>query len=528
MTTGLALMRGMLLGGVLAGSACSVIYDGDGFQYKDATPPDAMIDAFVAPDVDVGALELASLEPPQIFEGEGCVPDGEGGCDPASRAVAILVRGDSIAPDAVITLDGGGFDQVVVPATISASGLLAAFEVSIPVMATLPDGDTAIITVTVSQADVSKSLDLTVRGLDELIATRDAPAGTLGVLRPRYSSVHFDAPVIFTGTEPARVIATAEIVVDAALSVRGAHAGEGGAGGPGGCSGGAAIAPGTCEAGGGQGGDHSGGGGGGHGTTGTSGGGANGGTGGGPSGTAELVPLGGVGLTAARGHGGGGGGKGALSDNASGGPGGGGGGVLELTSSGALRFTENGSVDAIGGTGGPGTGLTCSLGAHGGGGGGGSGGAVLLRGRVIVEDSGTGARVDLAGGDGGVDTAGGCIGGGKGSVGRVRLDSPHDADVPAVVSGLGTLHRGPALAPATPAIVTDAQLALDVLGGSSQTYHVRVGAGAPAEVTTLVNRGTLNVTLTEGSNQVCALARVDVGSAPEGVNCFAVVYIPSL
>lgn len=526
MSTRPRLLRGMLLGGVLAGSACSVVYDGDGFQYKDASPPDAMIDAFVAPDVDVGALELGSLEPAQIFEGEGCVPDGEGGCDPSSRPVGILIRGDSIAPDAVVTLNGGGFNQIAVPASISIDGRLAAFEVSIPVMDTLPEDDTAIITVTVSQADVSESRDLTVRGLDELIATRDAAGGTLGALRPRYSSVHFDGPVTFTGTEPARVIATAEIVVDAALSVRGADAGAGGAGGPGGCAGGAAIAPGTCEAGGGQGGDNSGGGGGGHGTNGTNGGGADGGTAGGPSGTPELVPLGGVGLTAARGHGGGGGGKGSLSGNASGGPGGGGGGVLELTSAGALRFTENGSIDADGGTGGPGSGLSCSLGAHGGGGGGGSGGAVLLRGKVILDDTGTGARVSVEGGAGGVGPAD-CIAGGNGSVGRVRLDSPHDADVPALVSGLGTLHRGPALAPGTPTIVDDAALVLEVLGGSSQTYHVRVGAGAPAEVTTLVNRGTIEVTLTEGSNQVCALARADVGSAPEGVNCFAVVYIPS-
>jgi hypothetical protein len=385
--------------------------------------------------------------------------------------------------------------------------------------------------VTVAQGSVQKSLPLAIEGLDELRSSVVAPGGVLdvGALAPRYARIEIDSAVRFTGAQPVRLVATAELVVAAALELSGAAATNSlpGTGGPGGCQGGVREGPGQClEGGGAAGGKNDGGGGGGHATAGNTGVGSNGGAGGQASGHVSLAPFAAAGALGARGHGGGGGGDGVLAG--AGGPGGGGGGVIELSSQGLLRVTAAGQIAARGGAGAPGTG-TCVLDQHGGGGGGGAGGAVLLRAAQRFEDTGSAQRVWIDGGAGG-NGGSGCNAGGAGAPGRVRIDLPHAGDPPALVSGVAALYRGPVIAPGLAAVVDSATVQVPFFGGAGETYWIAVeGSGATPQMVTAASgrQGSGTASLAPGLNQLCVLVRPDITAAqPEGLNCISVAYIP--
>ena len=354
--------QGLALVSALCATGCSFVYDADVFagEAADAMPP--------PPDVDITALALTAAEPAEVFEGVGCIPESTG-CAGESRAVPVVVRGMSIAPTATVALSGAGFDDDAVAATVSTDGMMLAFALSVPVISTLADGATETIVVTVSQGDVSDSVMLTVRGLDEFTASVDANGGTMdgSALKSLYSTIDIDTAIALTGTTRARFAATASITIDATLSANGdpGVAETGGSGVASGGDGGAAETPGDCLAGGGRaGGTSAGGGGGGHSTMGSQGATGSGGAGGQATGSDELVPL-----ASEAGNGGGGGGPGAIAG--AGGGGGAGGGVIELTSLGIVSVGTDGGVTANGGAGAGGAGSCALLDQHGGGGGGG-------------------------------------------------------------------------------------------------------------------------------------------------------------
>ena len=513
-----SLALGLAIGLALPVVSCSVVYDGDVFVTTDAAPP---VDAAPPIDVNAGALMLTELEPSEVLEGAG-----------AGGGIPIVIHGSNIAPDAVVSLSGAGFDGEVMDISISGNGELVAFAITIPVLETLADGVSEEMTVAVRQGDgVEASLPLRVGGLDELVASEDAPDGTMstGDLRPRYARIDIDAPLTFTGTDPARLVATAEAVVAAAVTVDGqdADGNQTGAPGPGGCGGGNPKQDAPCGPGsGGRGLDAGGGGGGGHRLPGNGGTGA-GGEAGASSGNAALVPLADA-EAGTRGKGGGGGDGAGLLDDSTGGAGGGGGGVIEITSQGTLRVTEGASLSANGGQGGDG-GSSCALGGSGGGGGGGgSGGAILLRAARALVDEGTTARVSVAGGGGGAGGSGCASAGGSGGDGRVRVDFPGTSDLPPLVgTGVGA-YRGPVLAPDTRAVVEEPALPVSLLGAPNATYHVERLGAARQQVNTLgTGAAEAQVMLEPGLNRVCAVIDDVVAiNLSEGANCLDVAYIP--
>ena len=220
---------------------------------------------------------------------------------------------------------------------------------------------------------------------------------------------------------PVTMLASGDVTINGTITLDGGAASSQGpgVGGPGGFNGGE-VGFGVDGFTAGITGDGPGGGGGGSGTTsgqvGGGGGGAgyavagsNGGSGnnsGGPGGPAYgtktlLPPIGGSG---------GGGGGGSLYGSPSlGGPGGGGGGAILIASSGTITFM-GGSISAGGGMG-----VASNTGSCGEAGGGGSGGAIRLVANTIT---GT-VTLGVPGGAGG----GGCVGGGAGAFGFVRIEA---------------------------------------------------------------------------------------------------------
>lgn len=514
---------------LLTVSSCSLIYDADVFQYIDARPIDAMIppdarppDAYV-PDADPTRLSLQQLDPPDVFEGAGCIPV-DGGCRSDSRPVPIVIRGANIMPGATVTLNGPGLEGVSPELVVSQDGTMAAFAFAVPVRPDLADSALGSIDVIVSQGGISESIVLPVRGLDDFVASTNAAGGTFaaGSLRARYARIVIDAPVTFTGTGRVKLEATAELVVRAAVRVDGRNASgqTGGAGGPGGCNGGNASASGTCEGGGsvGGGGNKTGGGGG-HAETGQPG--SNGGGGGGmATGSAFLTPLVPAGAATSRGHGGGGGGSCGLGGAA--GAGGGGGGSLELTSGGTLQLADTALLSANGGNGSGGQGL-CPAG-----GGGGSGGAILVRAALAFVDDGQDARVFV---DPGVGGGSGNSAGGRGAPGRVRLDLPSDAQTTPAFAGVTHRYRGPVWQPTSPVLTTEAAIELRLFGGVGETVFVDVEGQSRRELAFPQDGGVLQVpvNLSKGASQICA--RVTNGphaNQPDAANCFDIAYIPTL
>lgn len=520
-----------------ASTSCTVVYDADVFQYIDAAPPDVYIEPPPPPpppDAEVAPLILERLDPAEIVEGAGCVPAGDG-CRTDSRPVPIVIHGSGIAEDASIILNGAGFDEHEVPVTaISPAGDMAAFAVPIPVLPDLANGESAVITVTVRQDDAEQSRPLSVRGLDELVASRDAPEGTLGVsqLRARYSRIVIDQDVELTGDRVARLVATAEIVVNAAVRAdgRSASGGTPGAGGPGGGAGGPPEQNGTFNGGGRAGGNASGGGGGGHAVQGDEGTGNSPGEGGSETGRRFLTPLTAAGALSARGHGGGGGGScGAGTPGA----GGGGGGVMELTSQGVMRLTPAALLSARGGGGGSGAGqCVVVLGGNPGGGGGGSGGAILVRAAMELTDEGSDARVDVSPGAGGGPSA---RAGGDGAPGRVRVDLPGTGELPAAFSDVTHIYRGPVWSPDSPSITTKAhvndnnEVFLTLLGSPQETVFVDIEGETRRELVFPMD-GTLDVAVpaVPGLRELCARVTNDAhANQPDAANCIDLAYIPS-
>jgi hypothetical protein len=505
---------------LLTASSCSLIYDADVFQYIDARPvdamrpPDAPVPDARVPDADPTRLALEQLDPAEVFEGVGCIP-APTGCRPDSRPVPIVITGANIMPGATVTLNGPGLEAVTSDLVVNPDGTMAAFALSVPVLAELADGDLGSIDVSVSQGGISESIALPVRGLSDFVASVDAPAQTFAVtsLRSRYARVVFDAPVTFTGQARAKLEATAEIVVEAAVRLDGKNGSgqSGGAGGPGGCNGGGSQTAGTCEGGGKGGSNGGGGGGGGHAENGVSAGGA----GGTATGNTFLTPMAPSGAATARGHGGGGGGN-CLTGT--GGGGGGGGGSLELTSGGALRLAATALLSARGGNGVAGQGL-CPAG----GGGGGSGGAVLVRAALAFADEGADTRVDVAPGDPGGN-------GGRGSPGRVRVDLPGAVPTPPAFAGVTHVYRGPVWDPTSPVVTTDVSPMLQLFGGGSETVFVDVEGQARLELSIPEDgRLQVQVNLAPGRSEICA--RVTNGphaNQPDAANCFNIAYIPQL
>lgn len=518
-----------------ASASCTLVYDADVFQYIDAAPPDVYVEPPPPPpppDAELIPLILDRLDPAEVLEGAGCVPAAEG-CRADSRPVPVVIHGSGIAEDASIVLNGAGFADYQVPLiAISPGGDMAAFAVSVPVLPELADGDSEVITVIVRQDDAEQSRPLSVRGLDELLASQAAPEGTLdvGQLRARYSRIAIDQAVQLTGNQVARLVATAEIVVAAELRADGQNASGGtpGAGGPGGGAGGAAEQAGDFEGGGGAGNNASGGGGGGHAEEGSRGGGNQAGAGGTTTGRAILTPLTmGEALTA-RGHGGGGGGNNALENG--GGGGGGGGGTLELTSQGSLRLTAKAILSAKGGNGALGA---CNGLAPVGSGGGGSGGAILVRAALAFADEGSDARVDVGPGSG--PEQNGCRKGGDGAPGRVRVDLPATGELPAAFTGVTHLYRGPMWSPDTPSITTRAdvndnnEIILTLLGTPQETVFVDIEGETRRELGFPMD-GVIEVAVpaAEGLRELCARVTDDAhASQPDAANCIDLAYIPS-
>jgi hypothetical protein len=513
----------------LALGGCSFIYDAGTFTASDGAPPDAPIDAQIK-DANIDGLELTGTEPVDLAEGAGCVWDG-GACTGEARAIPIVVDGSNIDPSATVTLDGAGFSGETVPAFFDENHDQLAIAVRIPPDLGLAAGDRATLTITVAQGTVSGQANVPVAGLDDFVASVDAAGGTLDIdatpLAARYATIDIDADIRFAGSQPVRLTATSSLTLGAALDVSGSDAGNAsslGAAGPGGCDGAVAEGTGSCEgSGGGSGGTSTGGGGGGHRTAGHNGVGmTNPGAPGALAGDVTMAPLGPP--AGSRGNGGGGGGNSGALSNA-GGAGGGGGGTLVLTSGGSFTVTSAGILLASGGSGGAGAaGITgcAALNEHGGGGGGGSGGAVLLRGWGPFADEGGGVAVDP--GQGGDD---GCVAGGDGADGRVRIDlASADAD-PGLVSGTSAF-RGIAIDPALPPVVTEAQIEVGVFGAPNQMYQIQVEGHPAQDVVTVSDRtGRATVTLDPGQNRICVLVNGNVtASSDEGAQCVTIAFMP--
>jgi hypothetical protein len=488
----------LLLASLSLGAAgCTLLFDPDDLRPGGGPGP-----------IDPGALELIALSPAAVDEGLGVV-----------RPVPVVIQGRNLAPGAMVRLSGPSQDATLRPLQVARNGTLAAFELAIPVQPTLGDGATDAVLVEVFQGNgVTRSLTLTINGLDELVATQFGPSRNFTLiseqLKPRYSRIDIDADLASAGQQPVRLVATAEIALSRSLSADG---GDGdidseGQPGPGGCGGGAERENGACGEGGGQGGaDDSpgGGGGGGHAAGGTSGSNTGSGAGGLVSGNPTLVPL-----ELERGNGGGGGGRSGSGGDGSGGGGGGGGGTIELTSLGSFRILSGARISVQGGDGGG-----CD-GSGAGGGGGGSGGTILVRAAGSIEDSGGGTLV-IGGGGGGL---GGCSGlGGAGAVGRVRVDAP--ALPPSTLSA--SPYHGAVLDPATPVIVRASTLTVAVLGRAAQSYAVASPMTSPRTLQTdSSGRGTQSVTLVPGINRVCAIMTPGGARLADGENCLDVAYLP--
>ncbi|HLU65232.1 MAG TPA: hypothetical protein VKZ63_03115 [Kofleriaceae bacterium] len=486
---------------------CSVVYDADDLRGS----------------AHEGGFLLDAVQPDRVLEGEGSAATG--------RPIPIVLGGHDIPAAATVSIrrapgcGASGADAAAQPAAValaesplevSGDRTVAAFSLSVPVDPALASGDSARIFLTVSDGTRCQEVELEVIGLDELELAGGTLATDVDELAPVYSTVQFTGPVLLEGAAPARFVATAEIVIDAAIA---ADCDDSGAPGAGGCAGGPPSVRGGCGAGGGGPGPSGvlqvgpGGGGGGHAGPGDKGAGdtpEN--AGGAATGDETLVPpRGGDPAAGARGHGGGGGGGGLLSGT--GGHGGGGGGVIELTSGGVVRITEAGSIRAAGGDGAD---------ATGGGGGGGSGGGVLIRAAAELDAAGVTPRVSAPGGAGGE----GDSRGGDGADGRVRIDSP--GGDPSYLVTDAARWRGPMIAPSLPPVVRTSPVEVTVSGVPGGRYGLMLHRGEVLEV--LIGpsgEGTIAAPLEPGRNVICALVTPDAEvSVREAASCRAVALVP--
>jgi hypothetical protein len=491
-----------LLAFALGATGCSLIYDADDLT---STPPidagfDAPVDATVG-DANVEGLRLTGVTPAMVDEGAGT-----GG----SRPALVVIEGSDIeARLATVTVAFDGTQPETPPTVVEAvvepeMGRIVV-ALTIPVLPAVGQGQTATVNLTVTQATTSRSIPLTVTGLDELEPATAVPSFDTEDLAAVYSRVRLTQDVTFTGSAPAFIRSVSDIDIGANVSVNA----SGNTAGPGGCNGGAGGNPGGCGNGGGQPGSGliaAGGGGGGFGTegengrAGTAGAQGEGGEVVGDTMLSSLFPGG----TAEGNRGNGGGGGGDLLGGESGGAGGGGGGTLALSAQGSIRVTASGKVSARGGVGGAG-------------GGGGSGGAVLVRAIGVVE-----AGNDWINAGGGAGSGSG----GDGGDGRVRIDAP-SGDVDGMATD-AVAARGPAWAPGLVVISRDEQQSLGVKGAAGAQHGVQLnGQALPGVSLDGGGAGTVNVSLRRGLNAVCLVARSNVQVlTDENLTCVTIAYVP--
>ena len=481
-------------------AGCSLIYNPGGLP----GPNDGME---VIVDADPSMLALMDVKPAVINEGQGA-----GG----GRSAVIVIRGENIAPDAMVTITSQTNNNhfTVGAVELAADHKFIAVQIVATVDDTLAPGSNNNLDIHVTQTipavgTITKDLIgmVAIKGL----RTLDTFNGDASTLDELYSDVKLSGAITLSGNKDQRAtIRSASSIMVGNLDASGKSAQNKtpGDGGPGGCKGGAPGGNGDCSPGAGQAGGMGGGGGGASfGGDGTPGGGNNPGSAGMKVGNATISTYDDfMGITANRAGGGGGGGGGAVLT--AGGAGGGGGGIVELTAEGDIMA---GTITANGGTGSRGTTTLTD-----GGGGGGAGGAILVR------AGGTLATGMLtAKGAGSMDT------GGTGSVGRIRFDvatgtPPAGDPVP---------HRGPAFAGA-PVTVTTPNPSIMLTGSSNDGFKVYVidhdGASHDQDTYAFGSNGTVTITPTlfRGYNRLCILLDGGARGTPEGEKCIDIAMLP--
>lgn len=482
---------------LLAG--CSIIYNPDNL------PPllDASIPIDAPFDSNPDLLEITSVTPSSVFEGEG-----SGG----SRPVILTLNGTAIVGAAQVSVElmGSAEPATFVGFDATPDGTKGGVVVRIPVMTDLDAMDSPrTLRITITQGNVTKMADVTVNGLDELSLT--GATMNANELSPRYSTIEVGSNIRFTGTDPVKLVATAGITVN----MRADGDGVGQNPGPHGCRGGDVDMAGGCgtTSNGKQGTNGSvlglntgsGGGGGGFGAQGSNGSGMLSGMGGDPSGNDMLVPIDTVaGVAGNRGNGGGGGGDGTL---AAGGPGGGGGGVIMMVAGGDITVGANGALRVQGGAGaGPG-----------GSGGGGSGGALLVRAGGTITSST--AWLSAPGGAGG----NGSNPGGAGSIGSIRVDAA-GGNIPSMAT-TPPAKRGPAWSPTVPSLTMTSPMTAEFRGEPGREFTLRLN-DTPMGTATPGSGGTVNVpdiVLRPGRNELCGIA-LSGNLSPESRSCVELFY----
>lgn len=486
---------------------CSLIYSSDRLPALNDAPP---------ADVEPFSITLERVSPAVLLEGQG-----EGG----SRPAVLVVHGTNIAAGAtvMVTTHRGEMSNASVmvdnaAAVVDAYGQSIAVPITLGVDKNIGPSQLIRLDVTVIQpppnAEVRATLGddedpvLTLQGLPELDGTPDA----MMLDAPLYSRIDATDIPIAGRTAPLILRSTSSITIGGAgpLALNAVNR-EPGPGGLRGGEGGAGSLLGTGidgKQGDGDGGGRQNGGGAGFSQMGEP------GTGGsGPiTGEASLTTLGGKNRAS-----GGAGGKGAnLVANPKGGDGGGGGGTLELTAGGDLKVSV--LIEAKGGIGGQGSGTASA-------GGGGAGGVVLLRaGGALILDQGVTAT-------GGPRGPGGNIAAGKGSDGRVRVDTPDPSSQ--IVSTPAVGYRGPRFDPMTPMVVREEKPQLTFVGqpGALIKYTIEGGEDrtlGPIEITLMGTGKTtvpLGMPLFRGLNRLCALVTGVTERRDEAENCITLAYL---
>ncbi|HUS63387.1 MAG TPA: hypothetical protein VMZ28_02550 [Kofleriaceae bacterium] len=476
---------------------CSWVYDADDLRGRGDGAPGS------GPDADPDALHVFEVRPggfleEDLLEGEGSSAI-DGDAAEGVRAIPIVLDGQNMTDDTTITVDGAGFEDVAVDATVSADGHLAAFELRVP----LGLDEEGSLRIELHKPETDETFTPRLVVVHDLTALeRDGGQIDTDDVEPYYTNVVLSGVVTATGDAPLRIYATAGIEIDGTLRADGAEQEAG----PGGCAGGDAGTAALCGDGSG-GGDLGGGGGGGYGSAGTEGE-DSGGAAGDETGKEYLVPLAKEGEFT--GAGGGGGGAAA---------GGGSGGVIELTSPAIVSFGSGAIVSANGGQG-VGGDVACTLSGNGGGG---SGGAILVRAGAAILAA-VDARIEALGGTGA--TGGSGCDGGDGGAGRIRIDGPGE-ELPSLEPA--DYHAGPAFAAPIPPITQESSLSVLLRGKTNTDYEVILNGGSSPTVISTDGSGTGedDVSLEPGLNRLCV--RVSPAADltyPESKNCATVAYIP--
>jgi hypothetical protein len=493
---------------------CSLIYSSERLPELNDAPP---------ADVNLSGLTIERVSPAVLLEGQG---------DGGSRPAVLVIHGTNIAAGATVEIKPHQGEPSIQSwtidneaAVVDAYGQSIAVPIRLNVDANIgprpPATSPSIrLDVTVTQpapfTDIRATLGddedpvLTLQGLPELTGT---PSSTL-LNDPLYSridatdipTVDRTGPLILRSTSSITIGGAGPLALNASGQTPGPGGFRGGDGGQPGVIGGA----GDGKQGDGAGGGRPNGGGAGFAQMGEAGSGASGPI----AGEASLTTL----ESPNRGSGGAGG-KGAdAALGARGGAGGGGGGTLELTAGGDLIVMV--PIEAMGAKGGNGNGTATA-------GGGGSGGVVLLRAGRNLSVAGPG--ITATGGprgDGGNGAAG------KGSDGRIRIDTP-DPDSQ-IVSTPDVGYRGPRFDSMTPMIVREEKPQLTFVGQPNALIKYTIEGGeegrtlGPIEISLMSNGRTtvpLAMPLFRGLNRLCALVTGVTERRDEAENCITLAYL---